>query len=246
MGTRNLTCVVLNGEMKVAQYGQWDGYLSGQGKTVIDFIAKKMNLKRFKQAVSECRWATAKEIRQSYLDCGDSPTNTSGRINMEIGDLHAQRYPSLNRDTCSKILQVIQDGTFTKSVRTNKGKYVTKTFKGSPARLLTDEHAFASDSLFCEWAYVLDLDTQTLEIYKGFNQETPKGRFAKLKVKRGEKYKPITLWQTVSFAQCKKSGTLAWLMEIDKRENEEEEEKSAAAELKSKKAQALLDNALKA
>ena len=28
MGTRNLTCVFKDGEYKVAQYGQWDGYPS--------------------------------------------------------------------------------------------------------------------------------------------------------------------------------------------------------------------------
>lgn len=31
MGTRNPTAVVLDGEYKLAQYGQWDGFPSGQG-----------------------------------------------------------------------------------------------------------------------------------------------------------------------------------------------------------------------
>lgn len=31
MGTRNLTAVYLDGQYKVAQYGQWDGYPEGQG-----------------------------------------------------------------------------------------------------------------------------------------------------------------------------------------------------------------------
>ena len=30
MGTRHLTAVVLNGDFKVAQYGQWDGFTNGQ------------------------------------------------------------------------------------------------------------------------------------------------------------------------------------------------------------------------
>ncbi len=37
-GTRNLTCVVVGGEYKVAQYGQWDGYPSGQGLTALNFL----------------------------------------------------------------------------------------------------------------------------------------------------------------------------------------------------------------
>lgn len=31
MGTRNLTAVYLDGQYKVAQYGQWDGYPEGRG-----------------------------------------------------------------------------------------------------------------------------------------------------------------------------------------------------------------------
>lgn len=37
MGTRNLTMVMVDGVYKVAQYGQWDGYPSGQGITVFIF-----------------------------------------------------------------------------------------------------------------------------------------------------------------------------------------------------------------
>ena len=47
MGTRNLTCVVEDNKFKLAQYCQWDGYPSGQGKTIRDFIVRKLNKKIF-------------------------------------------------------------------------------------------------------------------------------------------------------------------------------------------------------
>ena len=42
MGTRNLTMVInQEGETKVAQYGQWDGYPSGVGASVLSFLKNK-------------------------------------------------------------------------------------------------------------------------------------------------------------------------------------------------------------
>lgn len=36
---------------------------------------------------------------------------------------------------------------------------------------IRDYSEFAADSLFCEWAYVIDLQKGTFEVYKGFNEE---------------------------------------------------------------------------
>ena len=38
MGTRHLIIVKSEGKTKVAQYGQWDGYPTGQGKDIAIFL----------------------------------------------------------------------------------------------------------------------------------------------------------------------------------------------------------------
>lgn len=241
MGTRNLICVVVDKKMKVAQYSQWDGYLAGQGKIVIDFIANKMKLEAFKKAVRECKWINAAQVRKTYVEAGDKPNNKSGMISMDIADKHSAMYPGLSRDTGGQILRLIQDGKFSKTVRGKKG-FVEKTFTTAPVRELVDNKSFAADSLFCEWAYVIDLDKKVLEIYQGLNTGKSKGRWSKVPAVKGEKYRAISLWQTVTFDECKKNA-LANLTEIDKRETDERVAKETAEAEAKKEAEALILNA---
>lgn len=48
--------------------------------------------------------------------------------------------------------------------------------------VMIDSHGFLADSLFCEWAYIVNLDEGVLEVYRGFNHD-PKapGRYARLR-----------------------------------------------------------------
>jgi len=44
---------------------------------------------------------------------------------------------------------------------------------------MIDSIEFLFDSLFCEWAYIINLDTNNLEVYRGFNKDpTSSGRYA--------------------------------------------------------------------
>lgn len=40
---------------------------------------------------------------------------------------------------------------------------------------MIDEHEFIKDSLFCKYAYIINLDTNKLEFYKGFQTKPQKG-----------------------------------------------------------------------
>ena len=46
---------------------------------------------------------------------------------------------------------------------------------------MIDSKSFLIDSLFCEWAYIINVDTNMLEIYKGFNEDrNAAGRYASI------------------------------------------------------------------
>jgi hypothetical protein len=123
MGTRNLTVVYKDGTHKVAQYGQWDGYPSGQGLTCLRFL-QKMDKQTFMQQLdTKVGWATPEDV--------------------------AAKHPYNNRDVALGILELI--------------------YNSECELKIVDKIEFGKDSLFCEYAYVIDLDKDTFEIYEGFN-----------------------------------------------------------------------------
>ena len=152
MGTRNLTIVKSDGVTRVAQYGQFDGYLTGEGKKVAEFIQKKLktvkNKNIFIEKVSKLTWATDEQISDSWVDCGADKKENS--VTFAIADKHKIKYPQFARDTGAEILNLILD---------------------SDGFALDNQIDFLKDSLFCEWAYELNLDTELVTVYKGFQKK---------------------------------------------------------------------------
>ena len=148
MGTRNLTCVYLDGEYKVAQYGQWDGYPEGQGVTCLDFLRNKMHGEdRFKARVRSMKFASQDYIQGILAAYGVK----CGLASIDTANMLKTFFPQFHRDTAANILEMIDTQ--------DMGEYLENSIE------------FAADSLFCEWAYVIDLDKRTFEVYEGFNQE---------------------------------------------------------------------------
>ena len=138
MGTRNLTMVQFNNEIKVAQYGQWDGYPSGQGATILMFCSNGANLEKLKLKLEKVRFfKEEKEIEQFNKKLAEK-------------DAHAHwLYDNYNhRDICGKILEKIVESE-------------------EEEIILENDYNFGYDGLFCEWAYCVNLDTNKLEVYCG-------------------------------------------------------------------------------
>lgn len=170
MGTRHLHCAVIDGEYKVAQYGQWDGYPSGQGTDLLE-ILRGVNLDYLKKTIKNCQYLTEDEIKVIDDDLDWKVT-----------------YPYLSRDTGAQIYRFIND---------NNGLKLVNKLK------------FAADSLFCEWAYVIDFDKNTLEVYRGFNEIalTEADRFFFLNEFREKNYHPVKLVATFDLTNLPNDDT---------------------------------------
>jgi len=177
MGTRHLTMVIdQKGETKIAQYGQWDGYPMGQGTTVLAFLSMKSKVDLLKEKLKLLRFATdkdQKEMDKFFKSIGV----TDGWMNSEQGDKYHKKYPLLTRDHGANILNLLLD-------------IDKKVF-------LQDATDFAADSLFCEYAYVIDFSKNTFEIYKGFNcvplADDERFKYLEKDMKDDDKYYPVKL-----------------------------------------------------
>ena len=68
------------------------------------------------------------------------------------------------------------------------------------SRFLLDSAATILDSLYCEWGYIVNLDDETLEIYKGGQTKPSRlGRYAKLRPSNG--YYPCALVQVFEWTE---------------------------------------------
>lgn len=136
MGTRGLTKVIdSNGVTKVAQYGQWDHYPAGQGVKILSILtADYYAVEELELALDKCR----------FID-DDERTLIYDGYNSEYPDsTHLKKFssmlPSLSRDTCGDILNVVR-------------------WSAGPVALV-DESLFEADSLFCEGVYEVNYQTR--------------------------------------------------------------------------------------
>lgn len=155
MGTRHLIAVQLDGEYKIAQYGQWDGYPEGQGMTTLHFL-RSMDEDKFKSALRNSSFISDDELMALWKQYG---ADDDGMVSLSDADRMKKDHPEYSRDTSADILQMVQEHP--------------------EGMKLHNQIGFAANGLFCEWDWVIDLDKRTFEGYRGFGSEplTEQDRF---------------------------------------------------------------------
>ena len=141
MGTRHLILVYYKGAYHIAQYGSHDGYPSGNGAIVLEFIQDPENLVKLKRAIDGGLVYTATKEVYARLEAEIAELN---RVSPEKKVSFYDVYLSLAVDS-AKILPL-----------------VANAMEPIPIRL---ELEFIWDTVFCEWAYVVDLDKDVFEVF---------------------------------------------------------------------------------
>lgn len=147
MGTSAMYGFYKNGVTK-ATYSHSDGYPAGLGSEIVDFIK-------------------------------DTPVNELNQIFDKIVMVDRNK-----KATAKQIENCIE--YFNKYVSTKKPTDWYCLLHGSQGNLnayksdlkyMVDSSDFIKDSLCCEWAYIINLDENRLEVYEGFQTEPQKNRY---------------------------------------------------------------------
>ena len=137
-------------------YNHFDSYPNGLGNDVVEFVR---NVKD---------WNKVREQVRTLRDITDTkPTPEDIKACASVTDLSVSEQ---NTDDWYCLLQGTQ---------------------GDPQKILDismyqKNNEFITDSLFCEYGYIVNLDDMTLEFYKGFQKKKhKKGRYSKHKPEKG-------------------------------------------------------------
>jgi len=202
MGTRGLWGFYYKKKDKLT-YNHFDSYPTGLGQTIKEFIGSH-SIQELKKIASKIR----------VVDGDNTPTPAQIRecnkfTNLSVSKQNIKEWYCLLRDSQGEPESYV------------KGKL----------RYMIDSKAFIKDSLFCEYAYIINLDTKKLEIYLGFQKKPQDNRYKMTKKeiqKLEEKHKEdkltlyynCKLWLEVPLKEVKDLN----IKKLEKDLNKEEEE----------------------
>jgi hypothetical protein len=190
IGTRHLILVFYQGQYRIAQYGQLDGYIDEQGLKILAFLSESHNISRLSKVLEAnlVHEASEEEIRyyeeelQRLKDILRQELRKH-RYGCHVWDnLHAVRF-NLSEYSTSPL------SVFTSSDILHM---VVKASKDKPISVKLDLEQLGNYTSI-EYIYVIDLDKKRFEIYSGFvslEEDCHFGRFDDFEVVKRSDWAP--------------------------------------------------------
>lgn len=152
MGTRGAFGVIINEKEKIS-YNHFDSYPDGKGVEVLGWLRNVVadgNLEVVRKLAEEAR-----VVSDDTPPTAEDKERLKRFTNLNVSEQSDDDWYCLMREAQGDLQLTLESG------------------------YIYDGSNFPLDSLFCEWGYVVDLDNEVLEVYKGFQHSLPqKGRWA--------------------------------------------------------------------
>ena len=181
MGTRGAIGFRLDGKDKVT-YNHFDSYPSGLGADILSELSGIKNWDNVKDAVRAITFVN-EEVPPTQTQIEQCREFTD----LGVGDQSETDWYCLLRNAQGSLAPYI-DGRLP---------------------FMADNQGFLLDSVFCEYAYIVNLDDMVLEFYKGFNKDNKAaGRYAsKHRTRKGEApdYYGVVLMDTMPLTDLPKT-----------------------------------------
>lgn len=174
MGTRGAYGFRVGGQDKVT-YNHYDSYPSYLGRNILKYVALT--------SPEEIRLAAKRII---LVDPESKPTPAliekySHYADINVASHQLTDWYCLLRNTQGEISLYSQN-----------------------LRHMINSSEFLRDSLFCEWSYIMNCDSEICEIYRGFNKDpNAPGRYASLRRERASEYYGVFLLDEIPFGEIK-------------------------------------------
>ena len=178
MGTRGAVGFVVGNKIKVS-YNHFDSYPEGLGKDVVEFLRKVQTDKGL-----DTLKANAEKL--VLVDQENKPT------------------PALIK----KYIKYADEGVASQSLkdwycllRNAQGvEGLSEVYQGNLEHMI-DSNSFLKDSLFCEYAYIVDVDKMQLDLFVGFQREAQDGPNPIGKEPNDDGYYPVRYLGSIDLTQ---------------------------------------------
>lgn len=162
MGTRGCYGLYKNGVTKTT-YNHFDSYIGGLGKDILDFV-ENTSIPIMNKIFDKIEL-----VREDDIPTIEQIENCQDFTDLEVSNKSIMDFYCLLR----------------------KAQGDLNAYK-TDLKYMIDSKEFLGNSLFCEYAYIINLDKNVLEFYKGFNKVPQNNRYSKYADEK-EEYKECKL-----------------------------------------------------